>query len=307
MDVKEILQSIGYANIRQYGDYLRMSPIYRSSDSACLSVHKNTGSFVDFARSDTIKGDFSELIKVSLNLKSKTEASNWLNGKNVNFSSYDLKIEKDEPLVFSKKFSKENLGRIKSEHSYWLNRGVSLNTIKLFKGGLDNGVEGGKFYNRYVFPIFHEKGYISGFTGRDISNNPNTVKWKHSGQTSSWIYPSFLNQNYISQSKEIIIVESIGDMLSLYDCGIKNTIVVFGVSLSSSIINYILRYRLDKVTIALNNDSHNNSVGNKASMKFKNQLSKHINYNKIEISLPPSGKDFGEMSKHEITDWKKNA
>ena len=94
-------------------------------------------------------------------------------------------------------------------------------------------------------------------------------------------------------------------MLALYDAGIKNVVVAFGVALSNSIINFTLRYRLDKIVIALNNDSDNNSVGNKASLKFKTQLSKHVNSNKINIRLP-NKKDFGEMNKLEITEWYKN-
>ena len=306
MDIKDILKGIGYANIKQYGDYLRMSPIYRHSDSACLSVHKKSGHFVDFARSDEMRGDFNELIRLSLKLKSKNQAKEWLKDKNIKFEEYDFQYDSSDPLIFNKKFSKDNLKYLTDDHSYWLNRNVSLDTVRLFKGGLDNGVEGGKFYNRYVFPIFHEKGFISGFTGRDVSNNPRTVKWKHIGQTSSWVYPSFLNSDSIIESKEVIILESIGDMLALYDCGIRNTVVVFGVSLSSSIITYLLRHRLDNIVIALNNDSENNNVGNKAAVKFKNQLSKHINHNKININLPSSKKDFGEMSKNEIFNWRNN-
>lgn len=302
-EVKEILIELGYSQIKDYSNEYRMFPLYRQSDSPCLSVKKNTGFFIDYGRN--ISGDFIKLIQLSLDLKDKTRAKEWLCTKNIDFDEQEIKERISQKLNYKKFYNKDNLTKLIPNHTYWLKRGVSENTLSIFKGGLDNGVEGGKFYNRYVFPIFDERENVLGFSGRLVKDSNRAPKWKHIGQKGYWTYPSFASSESINQSKKLIIVESIGDMLALYDAGIKNVVVAFGVALSNSIINFTLRYRLDKIVIALNNDSDNNSVGNKASLKFKTQLSKHVNSNKINIRLP-NKKDFGEMNKLEITEWYKN-
>ena len=302
-EIKEILMELGYSQIKDYSNEYRMFPLYRQSDSACLSVKKNTGFFVDYGRS--LSGDFIKLIQLTLNLKDKARAKRWLSTKNIDFDEQEVRERVSQKLNYKKFYSKSSLDKLLPDHGYWLERGVSEDTLSLLKGGLDNGIEGGKFYNRYVFPIFDDRENILGYSGRLIKNSDRAPKWKHIGQKSYWTYPSFLNLKSINENKKLIIVESIGDMLALYDSNIKNVIVAFGVSLSNSIINFTLRHRLDKIIIALNNDSENNSVGNKASLKFKNQLSKHINRNKIDICLPTK-KDFGEMKGLEISKWYKD-
>jgi len=302
-EIKEILSELGYSQIKDYASEYRMFPIYRQSDSPCLSVKKNSGFFIDYGRD--IKGDFLKLVQISLNFKDKTKAKQWLSNKDIQFDEQKIRQKTLEKLNYKKFYSKDNLSKLIRNHNYWINRGVNKETLELFKGGLDNGIEGGKFYNRYVFPILDDHGNILGFSGRLTKHSERAPKWKHIGQKSHWTYPSFISSNYIQKTNEIIIVESIGDMLSLFNSGVKNVIVAFGVTLSKSIINFTLRHKLNRIVIALNNDSNNNNVGNKAAMKFKNELSKHFNEDKIKIRLP-NQKDFGEMSKLEILDWYKH-
>ena len=85
-----------------------------------------------------------------------------------------------------------------------------------------------KLYNRYVFPIWDTNtSRVLGFTGRDISNK-HPLKWKILGKKSDWLYPFFCNKKYIKETNQIILVESIGDMLALWENGIMNSIVTFG-------------------------------------------------------------------------------
>ena len=61
-------------------------------------------------------------------------------------------------------------------------------------------------------------------------------------------------------------MESIGDMLSLWE-GIKNSVVLFGVNLSDSILFYLIGLRVKKIVIALNNDGEN-KAGNSGAEKY---------------------------------------
>jgi DNA primase len=158
--------------------------------------------------------------------------------------------------------------------------------------------------NRYVFPIFDVNNNIIGFSGRDVTN-VSKIKWKHLGEKNDFLYPLFLNKNMIEDLKEVILVESIGDMLSLWQAGIKNVLVTFGTNLSLSILNYCLKIDAKKIYVSLNNDSHNNNAGNIGAEKIYSRLKRYFDDNQIKIALPIR-KDFGEMTKEEILQWKNN-
>ena len=78
-------------------------------------------------------------------------------------------------------------------------------------------------YQRIVFPIYNENNQIHGFAGRDVSpsSKADRPKWKHVGKKTKWIYPYFINTKIFNDSvKErgsVILVESIGDMLALFE------------------------------------------------------------------------------------------
>ena len=136
--------------------------------------------------------------------------------------------------------------------------------------------------NRYVFPIFNDKHEILGFSGRDISNK-SKIKWKHLGNKSNWCYPSFINLNNLKESKEVYLIESIGDCLKLWDAGIKTAIVTFGLDVSVSILNLLLKIDPNKIYISFNNDSNKNNAGNLAADKTYRKLLRYFDKNQIKI------------------------
>lgn len=298
----EILYKLGYTNLKSSGPVFRTKPLYRDSgNNQVLCIFKDTGYFKDHGREE-FKGSLEELVRLTLNLRSHKEACQWLgvDYKKINYSPVEVikYIEQD------KIFDQENLSLIKPVHDYWNNRKISNNTLNIFKSGLDNGTEGGKMQNRYVFPIFDNKDNIIGLSGRKLEAKSNRPKWIHYGKKSKWIYPSFVNKNYIKDKEEVILVESIGDMLSLWEAGIKNSVVLFGVNLSDSILFYLIGLRVKKIVIALNNDGEN-KAGNSGAEKISKDLKNYFDESYIKIALPDKN-DFNEMSKNEILNWKKN-
>ena len=115
---------------------------------------------------------------------------------------------------------------------------------------------------------------------------------------------SFVNEKYIKQSGEVILVESIGDMLSLWEAGVKNTIVLFGVNLSKTILFYLIKLKIKKIIIALNNDGET-KAGNKGAQKILDTLDYYFTKNNSKIALPTQN-DFNDMTKQEITQWRQN-
>ena len=299
-DVKEILISLGYSNISEDTKNFRMKPVYRdSSSNTVLSVRKDTGRFIDFSKQ--ISGSLQDLVKLSLNCTSEDEAVKWLND-HTGGAVLNIEKQKGGEIKETKVFSKSSLEKMMPHHDYWIERGVSEDTLALFEGGV---VYEGKMKNRYVFPIYDYKKNLVGVSGRDLVNDPNSKrpKWKHIGDKSQWKSPMQVNNKIIRESKEVIVVESIGDMLSLWDAGIKNVAVAFGLQIGLGLVNYFLRIDAQKIYLAFNNDEGKNSAGNQAAQKNLNRLTRYFDYEQIRIALPDEG-DFGEMSVEQILEWK---
>ena len=297
-DYKELLQEMGYNNIIDNGKELRTKPIYRDSSSGTvLSIRKDTGHFIDFSKQ--ISGSFHELVKLSLGLKTFDEANDYLSNKIATPTKAVQKPEVNIPRVFPHNY----VNKFVSDHSYWINRGVSAETLNLFQGGV---VSSGTMADRYVFPIFNSKKELVGVSGRCILESPNDSrpKWKHRGTKSKWKYPLQANYQYLKDEKEIFLVESIGDMLALWEAGLKNSVVTFGLDVSAALLHLFLKIDPDKIYISFNNDQSNNQAGNKAAEKAKYKLNNHFDRDQVLISLPDK-KDFGEMSSEEIKIWEK--
>ena len=296
LNVFQVLTDLGY-KLKDHGKEYRARPLYRDSDNdTVLKIEKNSGNWFDFKQN--ISGDLNSLVKLTLKLDDVDEAKQWL--KNKNFIS-QIASDVEKPLIKSaKSFDINILDRLENRHDYWINRNITQETISQFKGGVAHA---GKMKNRYVFPIFNLKNNIIGFSGRDVTNI-SKIKWKHLGEKSDFLYPLFLNHSILQEQREIILVESVGDMLNLWQSGIKNVLVTFGTSLSLSILNQMLKLDIKKIYISLNNDSNKNMAGNIGADKIHSRLKRYFDQRQLKIALPIK-KDFGEMTTEEILQWKK--
>ena len=92
-------------------------------------------------------------------------------------------------------------------------------------------------------------------------------------------------------------------MLSLWEADIKNTLVVFGLNLSPSLIGLLIRLDPNKIFVSFNDDSDNNSAGNKGVKAAVRKLKSHFDPHQIQIAFPTQN-DFGDMNCEEILEWK---
>jgi hypothetical protein len=293
--VKEILESIGYSP-KLNGKSYNCIPLYRDSDSHVLFVDKNNGLWYDFK--DCRGGELKELVRITLG-KSMGEAERFL--KDRNFSGNIPRENEEEVDVGTKHYPKEWLDRLEKNHLYWKKRGVKESTVATFKGGI---AKNGRMYYRYVFPIFNEREEIIGFNGRDVLHSAKRVKWKILGKKKTFCYPYLFNKELLHEVRKVILVESIGDMLRLWDNGIKNTLVLFGVHVSPMLAATLIKIDPTEIVIAVNNDKlKNGDAGNKASAKIKTKLSSYFDPEKIIIHLPQEENDFGDMTDDQIKSW----
>lgn len=291
-DIKSILENIGY-NLKDDGNYWRSLSLYRNGDNpTSLRINKKTGHFVDFPINKS--GSFNDLLKLSLGFSSTKDIDEYLKDKDFQPSD-DLRIKK---LKVEKTFNLDELGTIVRNFNFYKKRGIEEGIQQEFDLSV---CMSGKMRGRVVFPIYDKNKSVLGFSGRTVFKD-NEIKWKHLGAKSSWCYPLYLSESRILELGEVILVESIGDCLALFNAGFRHVICLFGIKLLSKVKQELIRLSPKKIIISTNNEPDNENRGNNAAKEIFNDLSKLFSVNRLYIKLPPK-KDFGECSKEEIINW----
>ena len=283
--IREVLTEAGY-RLFDIGDTWRTTALYRGGKTTnSLSINKKTGGWIDFGVGKG--GSAEQLAKI-------------IAGKDINFANYIPETHEIDKIKVTKTYPKDILRRLLPDYDLFLDRGISKETLDLFEAGLATS---GKLRNRVCFPIYSRDKKIIGFTGRWFKENRyDTIpKWLKVGQSKEWLYPNHLNLEIIRQSREIIIVESVGDLLALWEAGLRNSLCIFGTAISSKQLSYIVGLDPERIIIATNNDE-DKSKGPAAANKIKKKLTFLINSDKIRVALPTKN-DFGDMSKEEIRGW----
>ncbi len=290
--VKETLIELGYSITSETSTHYRMSPLYRQSNSrGVLSVHKESGAFVDFAAQ--ISGSLDYLRSLTLGVPMHFLEKSELDTK----VSENSELKQDIPIVFGSEVIKTLL----PSYSFYIKRGISVELLKELKAGLCTA---GKLYDRFVFPILGKNGEIQGLAGRDVTDKKDS-KWKKLAPSSKWCYPYYFVKNDILEKQEVILVESIGDMLALMNAGFRQVLVVFGVSIGKELLSTLIEINPKRILIALNNDikEDGSNPGKVGAEKLKLKLDKWFDSSKVMIHLPEKG-DFGDCkTKKEIEDW----
>lgn len=286
--IKDVLEELGYQLTPDKNGAFRAKPLYRPSNNPTSLKINGDGSFIDFSAG--LRGkSLEELVKLTLGLQSVEEAAQWIKNKNLHLEDTKNIIPK---LKMAKVFPKEMLENLLPEHDYWTRRGIDLDTIKLFRGGLCRVKS--RFQDYYVFTVWDSSKNLVGFAGRDVTEQKK-VKWRLVGNKGEWRYPLFLNYSIINKKKEVILLESIGDGLSCWCAGIQNFMVLFGIEMSLSVLNFLLKLNPKKIIISLNNDKNNNNAGNEAAEKMLRRLNRYFNLNQLEIKLPKEHKDWNNV------------
>lgn len=295
-NIKSILTSHGYTFI-DHENYISCSANFRGvNDTSSVVIYHKDDKVIDFAGG--FKGNINQFLQLVTNQINQESLSNYLKLNNVEFQE----IETAPKIKQGKTFDKSLLSYIDvNNNDYFISRGISADTCKLFGTGWVGDVKG-RMRFRQTIPIFNANNEIVGFTGRTL-NKDNKIKWQHFGQTMEWVWPTHINDKYINKTKTVILVESPICVMRLFDCGIKNVLCLFGVELGYGVLNYLLRRNVEYIILALNNEPNNNSIGEKACHKAVSRLKRYFSMGSILMKLPKK-KDFGEMTNEEIRIYK---
>lgn len=201
------------------------------------------------------------------------------------------------------------LDKLIFDYSYFESRGISAETQKHFRMGLASS---GQLNGRAILPILSpQKDKIIGFTGRLINytkwHKENKIpKWKHLNPSSSFVLVG--DEFSIRESRTILITEGPADILALYEAGTRNTICLFGTTISSKQLGFLIRNNPQKIVIGLNNEPDNKNIGQIAAEKLRKTLLNYFSEDRIAIRLPRS-KDFNQdlmdFGKSELDSYRK--
>ena len=286
MTYKETLEKLGY-NLQDCGNHWRTRAIYRNGKTnTSLIIYKDSGVWKDFG-SDNQAKPFNALVKETL----KTDDPKILSAYSINNEAVYTKPQQ-EKIEMEKIYPESYLEKLLPMKTFYEKRGISNETQIKFKCGYAGG---GKMYRRMVFPIYDLDNQIHGFSGRSVVDDDNAPKWKHIGRKTNWIYPHHLSHNTIEEKQEVILVESIGDCMALYEAGFENVLMLAGLDISAKMISYLNTFDLNRIIVATNNDNSKQvNTGALASIKITAKLSTVFDLSLIRIN-PPVCNDFGEM------------
>ena len=260
-------------------------------------IYPSTNSFYDFPVKKW--GSIAELIALSKNLD-VSELSDIAYVQNTQHVSFTQAI--DIPKVYSE----NSLARLTTDYSFFEKRRISRKTQQIFEARYCSKE---RFAGRILFPIRSFQNKIIGFSGRLVNWNDNIKfpKWLHLGRKRFWVFNHITATPAIKKENSIIILESIGDVLSFAESGVFNTVCLFGLTLSPAILKYLITLN-PNIIISTNNDfNKEENRGLDAANKIKEKLLGIFNENKIKIILPPILNDWNDILVAEgagyIRDW----
>ena len=288
MTYRESLDKLGYP-LQDCGSHWRTRAIYRNGKTnTSVIIYKDSGVWKDFGGDNQAK-PFSALVQETLNTNDpKTLKEYLIDAPDQQYKPKPI----EEKIEMEKIYPESYLDKLLPMKTFYEKRGISSKTQDKFKCGYAGG---GKMYRRIVFPIYDLDNQIHGFSGRSVKNDKGVPKWKHIGRKTNWIYPHHLSHSNIEDKEEVILVESIGDCMALYEAGYDNVLMLAGLDISAKIISYLNSFHLKRIIIATNNDdSKDENTGALASIKVAAKLSSVFDLSLIKIN-PPVCNDFGEM------------
>lgn len=296
MTYKDSLEKLGY-QLQDCGNHWRTSALYRNGkNKTAIIIYKDSGVWKDYGGDNESK-PFQALVRETL----KTNDPKILN-QYIGDLAQDYKPKpKEEKIEMEKLYPESYLEKLLPVRTFYEKKNISTKTQEIFKCGYAGS---GKMYRRIVFPIYNLDGQIHGFSGRTVVEGENIPKWKHMGRKTDWVFPGHLVD--FNDKKEVILVESIGDCLALYEVGFKNVLVAFGLDISSKLMSFINSFDLERIIVAMNNDKDKETnSGGIATIKTVAKLSQIYDLDQICVN-PPLANDFGDMLESNIntfSDW----
>jgi len=231
------------------------------------------------------------------------------------FANIIRHINTDEPELTKSRITRASVrNSLIIPCDYFINRGFSSEILDKYDVGLCNKPEK-EMYGRSVVPIYDSNHkFVIGCTGRsvfekcencksyhdtnEVCPGDNSIwkysKWKHNTdfKSQNHLYNFWFAKEFIMKKAQVILVESPGNVWKLEECGIHNSVALFGSNLSDR--QKIILDGSGAMTIVtiMDNDNAGHKAAEAIYTKCKNT------YNIVNIQISKS--DVAEMTHEEI-------
>jgi len=187
------------------------------------------------------------------------------------------------------------LSRLGKDLSYAKNRGFEEGVLRRMGCGISHyGIMDG----RLVFPVKNIRGQVVGFSGRQIVEDPNQPKWRHSRFKKS---VNFLNIDQCKRALKVwdmstvVLTEGPWDVARLCQAGFWNSMGVMGASITKGQMDIMSRMNVTKVILFMDNDA-----GGRNHEEQNVQKLERMSF-AVEVVYPPEeGQDVGDLSTDQI-------
>jgi DNA primase len=124
-----------------------------------------------------------------------------------------------------------------------------------------------RFRDRLMFPIWDEQGRVVGFSGRIMTDRPDTAKYVNSPETplfqkSRILYALNKARRLIAEAREALVCEGQIDVIRCHQAGFKTAVASQGTAFTEDHVRIVKRYA-DSVVIVFDSDH----AGQEASIK----------------------------------------
>jgi 5S rRNA maturation endonuclease (ribonuclease M5) len=169
---------------------------------------------------------------------------------------------------------------------YYINRGYSQEVLDTFDVGLCTDA-GKPMGNRVVVPIYDYDYRYVGCVGRTIYDNVKP-KWLHSkGFKKEHLYGLNIAKQHITDNRSLFLLEGQGDVWRMHEAGYKNSVSIFGSSLSDEQLIILEEIGVMNLIILTDYDD----AGKKAAKQIMKKCGRRFNYLRPILST----KDVGDM------------
>ena len=245
-----------FSNVLELGDDYRVVCIFHKDTDPSLSIDKKTGMFFCFGCETG--GQFNSLLRAlgEKDIEAKIHAlENWGDVMNRIMGITDEEEKVSHPMPtgfvgFSKKTKKTR------HHMYMTNRNISTKTLRYFGAGY---VAKNQVYNRYrdrvVIPVLDENGNMAFPEGRLITEAPNIAKYMRPKKSKKGLLLSknvLFNYNNVKRFSEVVLVEGVMDVLTLWGEWKIPSVACFNPVLSSKQVGLLSIF--ETVYICFDND-----------------------------------------------------
>jgi len=201
-----------------------------------------------------------------------------------------------------KKATKKKQKRITRQHArkyltfpakYYLSRGFTEESLDEFDVGFCTARES-KMFGRVVFPVYDSDDmYMIGCVGRSVKEGP--AKWinQKGFSKSNFLYNHGKAIKRIKETGVIIIVEGQGDVIRLWEAGIRNAVGIFGSKLSDSQEFLIQSTGVSEVIVCTDNDK----AGDGCYENIESRLGGLFKVSRVSMG---EFNDVGDMSVNQI-------